>query len=166
MQCVGGSSGGGGGAILIALGGFIIATFALTFGAVRVRVVVVKVAMFVIYIMAALAYSVSAIGYGVSVGMAGWMMAACALWIGLAIILMLLLLMDASRRQRERDIAAATGAMEHGAQAPNYVPSSAAARRPRYRSVTRRTLHAIKIYRPREHYAVPDAHRAEREEEK
>lgn len=111
---------------------------------------VTKIIMFTGYIVGALIFSLVAIDYGASMGMAGWFVAACALLVGVAIIYLIASLAVGSRGQHVPN--AETDTREHGSQvaAPNFVPSDA----PKYRSVTRRTLNAIKVYKPKPHWRV------------
>jgi hypothetical protein len=101
----------------------------------------VKGVLFLGYIVGAAIFSLVAVDYGKEVGMAEWFATACA-------ILYMIISLTLGKNQPWTP----PDTMEHAseAEAPNYVPAT-----PRkYRSMTRRTLNAVKVYKPREHWRV------------
>jgi hypothetical protein len=106
----------------------------------------VKGVLFLGYIVGAAIFSLVAVDYGKEVGMAEWFATACAILVAGAILYMIISLTLGKNQPWTPPT------VEHASEVEtsNYVPA-----KPRqYRSMTRRTLNAVKVYKPREHWRV------------
>lgn len=113
----------------------------------------IKIVTFTGYIIGAAIFALVAVDYGREAGLGTLYILACALVVGLAIVYLLVSLVVNSD-----DVVPPQASSQYEATTPepkqtNYVPAEPAKPR-RYRSATRRTLNAIKVHKPREHWTV------------
>lgn len=110
----------------------------------------IKIVTFTGYIVGAAIFSLVAVDYGRAAGLGTLYILACALVVGLAIVYLLVSLVVNSDNMSPPEPNTLYESTTPEPTPPNYVPA-----KPRqYRSVTRKTLNAIKIHKPREHWRV------------